>query len=163
MVVLNELTKDTIKNVLYTVSSVPVAATVTNEKKVAISWQEKKREAKVASITVFILMRLISVLEKNHRERVSLKFAKTDRGRFLIVVYFEPGGVLNKVLYGEVAPRGPILKLPYYIPCLAEKAPLSYPGLLCACSHHPPHALLTCSQLSLCLVSSTGNMSPCSQ
>ena len=109
-------------------------------------------------------MRLISVLEKNHCERVSLKFAKIDRGRSLIVVYFEPREVLNQVLYGEVLPRGPILKLPFYIPCLAEKVPLSYPGLFCTRSHHPPHALLTCSQLSLslCLVSSTSNMSPCS-
>ena len=94
-------------------------------------------------------MRLISVLEKNHSERVSLQFAKIDRGRYLIVMYFEPGGVLNKVLYGEVPPRVPILKLPFYILCLAEKALPSYPRLLCARSHHPPHALLTCSQLSL--------------
>ena len=94
-------------------------------------------------------MRLISVLEKNRSERVSLQFAKIDRGRYLIVMYFEPGGVLNKVLYEEVPPRVPILKLPFYILCLAEKALLSYPRLLCARSHHPPHALLTCSQLSL--------------
>ena len=65
IVILSVLISDKIMKVLYEVSSVPMPARVANEIKAAIGVHVYCNDEKVANITVFHLISLISCLREN--------------------------------------------------------------------------------------------------